>query len=283
MNIEQKNNLLINIEYLSKVRRIKKADLEAAAGVSKGYLSRFKNDDPNSLPSVSFIESAASQLKVTIDALLNADLSDELAAYNVRLLKKLIKDTENHDLEWSMGDSDAKMKELKKSGKEDQYFTMKGIGIEVIDEVEPRYNEDGVKEGYIDSEGEFRDLSSLDYIDEDHLVFKPGVSADFMLWGDDCCQPFVDGKYYWTKLAENIRIFLIEMAAYQNGQPLEDGEWMQTTLWIAGEETDLLIEDGTSSQIVRRMLADLERTIVRSKRSISKMNQKALDNYLKTE
>lgn len=281
MNIEQKNNLMSNIEYLCKVKKIKKADLESKAGVSKGYLSRFKNDDPNNLPSISFIESVASQLYVSIDALINCELRDTSTLYNIELLKKLIHDTENKKLEWSIGDADIKMTGLKKSNKEDPYFMTQDISYEVTDEAAPCYNDEGFKEGYLNSDGEFRELFETDTVLEEHLVFKPGLTTHFELWTDQCCQPFVDGCYYWTELDSNTKLFFLNMATFEEGQALDDEAWQQLTLWIVGEDTDLLLEEGIESAGVKNMLSDLEDTIIRSKNSISKSNRIVLDRYLK--
>lgn len=280
MKIEQKNNLMSNIDHLAKVRKIKKSDLETKAGVSKGYLSRFKNDDPNNLPSISFIESVAEQLHVTIDTLLNCELRDTTVLYDIQLLKKLVLDTDNRTLEWAMGDSDIKMTQLKKSQKEDPFFSIRDISYNAVDEVEPCYNEDGFKEGYMDSSGEYRDVYDTDTITESHLIFKPSIPSAYELWGDSCCEPFVDGRYYWTELDSNTKLFLLNMASYENGQALNDGEWQQATLWIVGDEADLLLEEEIIPMGIRYMFADLENAIIRSKNTISKENQKALDNYL---
>lgn len=281
MKIEQKNNLMENIDYLTKVKKIKKADLETKAGVSKGYLSRFKNDDPNNLPSMSFIESVADQLYVTIDTLLNCELRDTSVLYDIQLLKKLISDTENKALKWAMGDSDIKMIQLKKSHKEDPFFSIHEISYEVVDEEEPCYNDEGFKEGYMDSSGEFRDLFDTDTITETHLIFKPSSLSAYELWGNNCCEPFVDGRYYWTELDSNTKLFLLNMSSYENGQAVDDGEWGQATLWIVGDKADLLLEGEIVPSGIRELLSDLEDAIIRSHNTISKENQKVLDDYLK--
>ena len=69
-----KKILLENISYLLKEKEMKIGELEAAAKVSTGYISRITKEE-NSKPGIEFIMNVAEVLNVGMDTLLKVDLS----------------------------------------------------------------------------------------------------------------------------------------------------------------------------------------------------------------
>lgn len=89
-----------NIALLLKESGKKIGELENEAGVSAGYISRTK--DSTAKPGIDFIASAAHSLHVSVDTLLNVDLSavTPTERYIVNFLEKMKKDTVDDKLVW---------------------------------------------------------------------------------------------------------------------------------------------------------------------------------------
>lgn len=97
-----KEILFDNIAYLIKERGMKIGELEAAAGVSSGYISRTSKEG-GTKPGIDFIMNAAAALNVSIDTLLRVDLTSltPTEQYLVSFLEKLKTDTVNDKLDWN--------------------------------------------------------------------------------------------------------------------------------------------------------------------------------------
>lgn len=93
-------NFVRNLEYFMKEKNIKASEMEAAANISAGYISRLKNS--MSFPSVDVLISFANSLKVTIDSLLygNYSASSKDEQYIASFLNKLFIDTNSENISW---------------------------------------------------------------------------------------------------------------------------------------------------------------------------------------
>lgn len=93
---------LSNIYYLAKQKNVKIGDLESAAGVSTGYISRLNKADTKTSPSIEMLVAVADMLDVSLDALLHHDFEilTPCEKYMVDFLSKLIEKTSNNDELW---------------------------------------------------------------------------------------------------------------------------------------------------------------------------------------
>lgn len=93
---------LSNIYYLAKKKNIKIGDLESAAGVSAGYISRLNKADTKTSPSIEMLVAVADMLEVSLDALLHHDFEVLTPGekYMVDFLSKLIEKTTDNDEIW---------------------------------------------------------------------------------------------------------------------------------------------------------------------------------------
>lgn len=98
-----KNMLAKNISHLVKERNMKMGDFENKAGVSTGYVSRIIREDAIK-PNAEFIVNAANILEVSLDTLLNTNLSELTSTehYFKNFIDKLISDTREDKLEWKV-------------------------------------------------------------------------------------------------------------------------------------------------------------------------------------
>lgn len=98
-----KQQLMTNLNYYIKLRNVKVGDLEEAAGVSVGYLSRWKKDgNDNSSPTVETLSIMAEKLNVSLDILCYVDIIS-LTPTELKLLEYLnrfIRKTEAGDFVW---------------------------------------------------------------------------------------------------------------------------------------------------------------------------------------
>ncbi len=97
-----KQVLFDNISFLVKERGLKIGELETAAGVSPGYISRASKEG-GSTPGIEFIVRVADELKVSVDTLLSAKMSEitPTERYIISFLEKLEKDTNADKLNWN--------------------------------------------------------------------------------------------------------------------------------------------------------------------------------------
>ena len=60
-----------NVYFLAKEKDLKIGEIEAACGVSSGYLSRLRQGEKNVAPGADFLLSISAQLSASVDALLS--------------------------------------------------------------------------------------------------------------------------------------------------------------------------------------------------------------------
>lgn len=97
-----KKRCLDNIYFLAKQKGKKIGELEELAGVSTGYLSRANKEDSTSKLTIDLIAAIAQALEVSIDKMVNYDLSG-LSPNERRVMafiEKLTKDTEDGAIDW---------------------------------------------------------------------------------------------------------------------------------------------------------------------------------------
>lgn len=101
MDTNIKETFIKNLDYLMRERGAKASDMEAAAEISAGYISRLKNS--SSFPSVEVLISFADSLGVTINSLLygNYSMSSNDELFVVSFLEKLLTDTTNETIHWT--------------------------------------------------------------------------------------------------------------------------------------------------------------------------------------
>lgn len=100
--IFDKWNCFQNIRNLMATKDIKIGQIEAAAGVRVGYMSRLEKPDNTSEPGIMFIATAAKMLGVTLDELVysRAGQMSEDEEYIRDFLRDIIEDTDKHDIHW---------------------------------------------------------------------------------------------------------------------------------------------------------------------------------------
>ena len=96
-----KQLLFENIGFLVRERGLKIGELETAAGVSPGYISRTSKDG-GPTPGIEFVVRVASELKVSIDTLISTNLADitPTERYLIGFLDKLVSKTGDHQMIW---------------------------------------------------------------------------------------------------------------------------------------------------------------------------------------
>lgn len=102
MNVEFNKKILFdNIYLLIKQSDLKIGELETRAGVSPGYISRTSKEG-TAKPGIEFIMKVADILEVSIDLLLNTNMTQLTSTENYLLsfIEKLRKDTADDKLEW---------------------------------------------------------------------------------------------------------------------------------------------------------------------------------------
>lgn len=104
MNKFDKDLLLSNVKFLACKDGDKIGEVEKAAGVSQGYLSRVAKmgENPN-MPLMDLLLWASDKYKVSVDSLLNINLQNMTPNehYLRRLFEKLIGDTISGALDWT--------------------------------------------------------------------------------------------------------------------------------------------------------------------------------------
>lgn len=94
--------LMNNINTLIKDKNIKIGELENSIGISTGYLSKMSKAENESMPGIDLIWKLAQKLGTSIDMLVGGDFerSNDNLFQLIRLLDKMKKDTEMHNIEW---------------------------------------------------------------------------------------------------------------------------------------------------------------------------------------
>ena len=98
----KKEIMFNNISFLMKKQKKRIGEIEKAAGVSPGYISRAGKDE-KARPGIDFIVKAADILGVSIDTLISVDLTKltPTEEYLITFLDKLINDTTEDKLVWN--------------------------------------------------------------------------------------------------------------------------------------------------------------------------------------
>lgn len=108
MNNEFNKQLMLdNISYLLKETGKKIGELETDSGVSPGYISRISKEG-NTKPGIDFIMNVADSLNVSINTLLNVDLTEMTPneKYLLSFLEKLNNDSIDDKLDWNSESAD---------------------------------------------------------------------------------------------------------------------------------------------------------------------------------
>lgn len=102
MSTFDKKRCLANIYFLAKEKNIKIGDLESAAGVSAGYLSRINKEESETNPSIELLISVSQTLGVSLDALLNYafDKQTSTEVFLLKFVEKLTHDTIHDERPW---------------------------------------------------------------------------------------------------------------------------------------------------------------------------------------
>lgn len=98
--------MIANIQAIAKTKNVKIGDVESAAGVSAGYISRLAKDESRGGLTVDVLVAIAQKLEVTLDALVMTD-DGQLTENEMEMLQFLDKvtiDTEKYGLEWMLLD-----------------------------------------------------------------------------------------------------------------------------------------------------------------------------------
>ena len=103
----EKNFVMDNIYNLAKAKNIKIGDIEEAAGVSKGYLSRLAKENNKVTPSIDLVATAAELLGVSIDYLVHFNENEftENEKFVFQFIEKLQRESANGKLEWAVESS----------------------------------------------------------------------------------------------------------------------------------------------------------------------------------
>lgn len=289
MNSKQKKNLLSNIDYLTKKYKIKKSDLETEAGYSKGYLSRFRGDDPDNLPAVSYLEHVARRLHINMESLLNTNLAavSETEIYLTRFLSKLISDTNEQSLCWVIVDPSKKMERLKNQKDSNSLFAVDTFEVELLDPTVTVTDEDGeeydIPLDVYEESG--RDLSSCDigtHIEEtEELIFKP-LTAQYeeYTYDDELSPPFIFGSFDMLLMKNNVKLFLFDVANYGHREK-DLFPHTYKSLWLVSDDNpEELINGSETSSGLKSLLDVLEQSISFANMGISKKAKIILDDYL---
>ena len=96
------NKTVCIIYTLAKEREVRIGDLESAAGMSPGYLSRLNKKDSSTNPGIDALVVIAQKLGVTLDVLVGIDIDSLTAteAYFLQVVQKLQSDTNMDTIQW---------------------------------------------------------------------------------------------------------------------------------------------------------------------------------------
>ena len=244
-----RSRMIQNIYSIAKTKGKKIGDIETAAGVSAGYISRLAKDESKGAFTVDFLASIAGQLGVTLDALAFTD-DGQLTENEMEMLTfldRLIVDTEKYELEWALLDPRT----------QDNSFLFKHPLFRVRD--------DGCGE---DPDGNFHYYSYTQY---DSRFFPPKEAE-------------INGNCYTAKIDNysNTKIYLMNISLYRNAFDNKKGFEIY---FIAREETvtpimcSLMTCDQLTDAITR-----LYNTVesARSHLTVSDNVRDIMNRYLKT-
>lgn len=176
-----------NISFMLKELGKKIGELENESGVSPGYISRMR--DGNSKPGIEFVVNAAEALNISVDTLLNVDLSGltPTEKYLISFIEKLRRDTAADKLDWHRSSADS------------------------LNRMEPNYN--GYVEHPLFNEETFMEPGEGDYPDEVTRVVFSSRAYD--------CHTYINGDCFDLRLKNGAIVYLmnISKSAYRYGEP----------------------------------------------------------------
>lgn len=93
-----------NIYWLAKEQKVKIGDLEVAAGVSSGYLSKIAKEEIATIPGAEILYKISRKLMVSVDNLLTINYSNinPTEKYLFDFLEKLIDSTNQSKIDWKL-------------------------------------------------------------------------------------------------------------------------------------------------------------------------------------
>lgn len=99
-----KERCITNIYALAKEQGVKIGELESAANISTGYLSRLAKETNTAIPNIEALLIISDMLNVSLDALIKKDLTLESSTegYLLKVVNKLLEDTKNKPRIWIM-------------------------------------------------------------------------------------------------------------------------------------------------------------------------------------
>lgn len=97
-----KKRCIGNIYFLAKDQGKKIGDIEKRAGVSAGYISRLNKEESNTNPGIEFLAAMATDLGVSLDALINYDFEaiTPTESYIIKFVERLLGQTEYYEMDW---------------------------------------------------------------------------------------------------------------------------------------------------------------------------------------
>lgn len=97
-----KKIFLDNLDLFMKEKSIKSREIEEAADVSKGYISRLKKADNQSVPGIDFLLTAADKFGISVEALssINFTMCSDNEKYYINFLNSLISRTTRGEITW---------------------------------------------------------------------------------------------------------------------------------------------------------------------------------------
>ena len=98
-----KEQFIRNIDALIKQKHLKIGEVEKAAGLSAGYLSRYRKSESDAAPSVEWVWKLAQFLDVSVDLLIsgNFDGATDNIQYLTKFIRELKQRTDDNEVEWS--------------------------------------------------------------------------------------------------------------------------------------------------------------------------------------
>ena len=244
-----------NILFLASQKGIKKSDLETKAGVTPGYLSRFKPGN-SSLPSSSFLIEVARELGVTIDDLVYHDFSqdDPELLQPIKVVTKLLNETKKGSLKW---------------------FSI--LEAEIKESI---FNNDEI---YCDGFNLNFELLGGDPSEED-AFYKKNLLLRTDNWGSSALKDYscwLKGTIYGAKLGSRITFMIIPLERVHR-----DSKVVDKALGFFINRYDFIEEQFTISQnykgVLKDRLYELYRVIEQTKNNLSRSKDydRLFDLYL---
>lgn len=232
-----------NIQILSAEKGIKKSELEIQAGVTPGYLSRFKPGSA-SLPASLFLIELSKILEVSLDDLIFHDFSEETTDLikPLKVVSKLLQETNNGVLKWkSVLETEIKEGFLNKEEVYCEGFLL---------------NFEPMNDDFVNSERFFKSK----------ILFRPDI------WGNPSLKDYscwLNGTIYAADMGSSITFMLIPMERVQR-----DSKKVDRAIGFFVNKNDFIEEQFTISKettgVLQDRLFELYRAVERSRSGFSR-------------